>query len=136
MSDDNTDEQIGEETVETGAPDTSESKKDFDLDEIQESSSAVEEDDFEDGEAMAKDVTAIYDIPVQVSAVLGRSSMQVSQLLKLGRGAVVELDRKVGEAIDIYVNNRLVARGEVVVVEDKLGVTMTEIVKSDRGGEL
>ena len=58
--------------------------------------------------------------------------MQVSQLLKLGRGAVVELDRKVGEAIDIYVNNRLVARGEVVVVEDKLGVTMTEIVKSDK----
>lgn len=84
------------------------------------------------GEAMASDVTAIYDIPVQISAVLGRSSMQVSQLLKLGRGAVVELDRKVGEAIDIYVNNRLVARGEVVVVEDKLGVTMTEIVKSDR----
>lgn len=79
-----------------------------------------------------KDVEAIYEIPVQVSAVLGRSSMKVSQLLKLGRGAVVELDRKVGEAIDIYVNNRLVARGEVVVVEDRLGVTMTEIVKSDR----
>lgn len=87
---------------------------------------------YEPGEAMAEDVTAIYDIPVQISAVLGRSTMQVSQLLKLGRGAVVELDRKVGEAIDIYVNNRLVARGEVVVVEDKLGVTMTEIVKSDR----
>ncbi|TVQ84862.1 MAG: flagellar motor switch protein FliN [Micavibrio sp.] len=80
----------------------------------------------------AKDVEAIYDIPVQISAVLGRSTMQVSQLLKLGRGAVVELDRKVGEAIDIYVNNRLVARGEVVVNEDRLGVTMTEIVKSDR----
>lgn len=88
--------------------------------------------DFDIGEPMAGDVTAIYDIPVQISAVLGRSTMQVSQLLKLGRGAVVELDRKVGEAIDIYVNNRLVARGEVVVVEDKLGVTMTEIVKSDR----
>ena len=87
---------------------------------------------YEEGEPMAEDVTAIYDIPVQISAVLGRSTMQVSQLLKLGRGAVVELDRKVGEAIDIYVNNRLVARGEVVVVEDKLGVTMTEIVKSDR----
>ena len=90
------------------------------------------EQDYAYGEAMANDVTAIYDIPVQISAVLGRSNMQVSQLLKLGRGAVVELDRKVGEAIDIYVNNRLVARGEVVVVEDKLGVTMTEIVKSDR----
>jgi flagellar motor switch protein FliN/FliY len=80
----------------------------------------------------AKDLEAVYDIPVQVSAVLGKSSMQVSQLLKLGRGAVVELDRKVGEAIDIYVNNRLVARGEVVVVEDRLGITMTEIIKSDR----
>jgi flagellar motor switch protein FliN len=91
-----------------------------------------DDQDYAVGEAMAGDVSAIYDIPVQISAVLGRSSMQVSQLLKLGRGAVVELDRKVGEAIDIYVNNRLVARGEVVVVEDKLGVTMTEIVKSDR----
>lgn len=92
----------------------------------------TQESDYAFGEPMAQDVTAIYDIPVQISAVLGRSTMQVSQLLKLGRGAVVELDRKVGEAIDIYVNNRLVARGEVVVVEDKLGVTMTEIVKSDR----
>src|SRR5258708_1190427 len=80
----------------------------------------------------AKDLEAVYDIPVQISAVLGRATMQVSQLLKLGRGAVDELDRKVGEAIDIYVNNRLVARGEVVVVDERLGVTMTEIVKADR----
>lgn len=77
----------------------------------------------------AQDLEAVYDIPVQVSAVLGRATMEISQLLKLGRGAVVELDRRVGEAIDIYVNNRLVARGEVVVVEERLGVTMTEIVK-------
>jgi len=81
----------------------------------------------------ARDLHAVYDIPVQVSAVLGRATMQVSQLLKLGRGAVVELDRKLGEAVDIYVNNRLVARGEVVMVDDnRLGITMTEIVKSDR----
>ncbi len=79
-----------------------------------------------------KDLEAIYDIPVQISAVLGKANMQVNQLLKLGRGAVVELDRKVGEAIDVYVNNRLVARGEVVVVDDRLGITMTEIIKSDR----
>jgi flagellar motor switch protein FliN/FliY len=83
----------------------------------------------------AADLNAVYDIPVQVSAVLGRATMQVSQLLKLGRGAVVELDRKLGEAVDIYVNNRLVARGEVVMVgENRLGVTMTEIVKTDRVG--
>ena len=80
----------------------------------------------------AADLEAIFDVPVQVSAVLGRSRMDVSELLRLGPGAVLELDRKVGEAIDIYVNNRLVARGEVVLVEDKLGVTMTEIIKADR----
>ncbi len=82
-----------------------------------------------------REMEAVYDIPVTVSAVLGKATMPVSQLLKLGRGAVVELDRKLGEAIDIYVNNRLVARGEVVMVDDnRLGVTMTEIVKSDRPG--
>jgi flagellar motor switch protein FliN len=80
----------------------------------------------------AADLEAVFDVPVKVSAVLGRARMEVSELLKLGPGTVLELDRKVGEAIDIYVNNRLVARGEVVLVEDKLGVTMTEIIKADR----
>ena len=75
---------------------------------------------------------ALYDIPVQISVVLGRTTMQVSQLLQLGRGAVIELDRNVGEAIDIYVNNRLVAKGEVIIVENKIGITLTEIVKSER----
>ena len=100
---------------------------------------AQDEDEFEEvyaddekTEITSSELEAVYDIPVQVSAVLGKQTMQVSQLLKLGRGAVVELDRKVGEAIDIYVNNRLVARGEVVIVEERLGVTMTEIIKSDR----
>ena len=86
------------------------------------------------GEALAKhtaqDLEAVFDVPVTVSAILGKSAMEVSQLLKLGKGTVVELDRKVGEAIDIYVNDRLVARGEVVLVEDRLGVTMTEIIKA------
>ena len=78
------------------------------------------------------DLEAVFDVPVQVSAVLGRARMDVGDLLNLGPGTVLELDRKVGEAIDIYVNNRLVARGEVVLVEEKLGVTMTEIIKADR----
>lgn len=79
------------------------------------------------------DLEAVYDIPVTVSAVLGHTTMQVSQLLKLARGAVIALDRKLGEAIDIYVNNRLVARGEVIMIDsERLGVTMTEIVKADR----
>ena len=80
----------------------------------------------------AADLEAVFDVPVKVSAVLGRAQMDVGDLLKLGPGAVLELDRKVGEAIDIYVNNRLVARGEVVLVEDKLGITMTEIIKAER----
>src|SRR5436190_64500 len=87
------------------------------------------------GDAEAQETVSletVYDIPVQISVVLGKTSMQVNQLLKLGRGAVIELDRKVGEPIDIYVNNRLVARGEVVVVEDRIGVTMTEIIKSEK----
>jgi flagellar motor switch protein FliN len=80
----------------------------------------------------ASDLEAVFDVPVQVSAVLGRARMDVGALLNLGPGTVLELDRKVGEAIDIYVNNRLVARGEVVLVEEKLGVTMTEIIKADK----
>jgi flagellar motor switch protein FliN/FliY len=80
----------------------------------------------------AADLEALFDVPVNVSAVLGRTRMDVGDLLKLAPGTMLELDRKVGEAIDIFVNNRLVARGEVVLVEDRLGVTMTEIIKADR----
>ena len=80
----------------------------------------------------AEDLEAVFDVPVQVSAILGRARMAVGDLLKIGPGTVLELDRKVGEAIDIYVNNRLVARGEVVLVEDKLGVTMTEVIKAEK----
>ncbi len=99
---------------------------DMELTELSESSEGS-------GARTVRELEAVYDIPVTVSAVLGKTTMQVNQLLKLGRGAVVELDRKLGEAIDIYVNNRLVARGEVVMVDDsRLGVTMTEIVKADR----
>jgi flagellar motor switch protein FliN/FliY len=83
--------------------------------------------EFED--KIATDLAPVFDVPVNISAVLGKASMTVAQLLQLNQGSVLELDRKVGEAIDIYVNNRLVARGEVVIVDDRLGVTMTEIIK-------
>ncbi|MBW8858975.1 MAG: flagellar motor switch protein FliN [Caulobacter sp.] len=78
---------------------------------------------------IASDLAPVFDVPVNISAVLGRAHMSVAQLLQLQAGSILELDRKVGEAIDIYVNNRLVARGEVVVVDERLGVTMTEIIK-------
>jgi flagellar motor switch protein FliN len=82
-------------------------------------------------ERSATDLSPVFDVPVHIKAVLGRASMDVASLLKLSRGSLIELDRRVGEAIDIYVNNRLVARGELVVVEDRLGVTMTEIIKDN-----
>ena len=80
-------------------------------------------------EKTAGDLAPVFEVPVNISAVLGRANLSVAQLLQLSAGSVLELDRKVGEAIDIYVNNRLVARGEVVVVDERLGVTMTEIIK-------
>ena len=80
----------------------------------------------------ASDLEQLFDVPVMVSAVLGAVRMPIGDLLRLAPGAVLELDRRVGEAVDIFVNNRLVARGEVVLVEERLGVTMTEIVKGDR----
>ncbi|WEK38734.1 MAG: flagellar motor switch protein FliN [Candidatus Brevundimonas colombiensis] len=86
------------------------------------------------GDKTAADLATVFDVPVNISAVLGKSHMSVAQLLKLNKGSVLELDRKVGEAIDIFVNNRLIARGEVVVVDDRLGVTMTEIIKTEDSG--
>ena len=79
----------------------------------------------------AADLEGVFDIPVKVSAVLGRASIEVSELLKLDTGTIIELDHKVGEPVDVFVNDRLVARGEVVLVESKLGVTMTEIIKTE-----
>ncbi len=76
------------------------------------------------------EVEALMDVSVEITAVLGTSLMPISQILKLGRGAVVELNRSVGEDIEVHANNRLVAMGEVIVVDDRLGVTMTEIIKT------
>ena len=92
---------------------------------------ATIEEDEEGTERTAADLQAVFEVPVAVSAILGKTKMEVSDLLKLQKGSVVELDRKVGEAVDIYINNRLIARGEVVVVEEQLGITMTEIIKDD-----
>ena len=73
---------------------------------------------------------AVYDINVEVTAVLGGATLLVNQLLKLGRGAVVELGQRVGDPIDLRINNRLIGRGEVVVVEDRLAISITEMVQS------
>ncbi len=74
---------------------------------------------------------ALHAVPVDLQVVLGHASLPVAQLLKLSRGAVVEIDRKVGECVDIHVNSHLVARGEVVILDDnKLGITLTDITST------
>jgi|TARA_A100000164_G_C21666269_1_gene657382 flagellar motor switch protein FliN len=75
---------------------------------------------------------AVYDITVEVTAVLGVATLLVNQLLKLGRGAVVELGQHVGDPIDLRINNRLIGRGEVVVVEDRLAISITEMVQANK----
>ena len=74
------------------------------------------------------ELEALLDVEVEMTAVLGATMMEISQVLKLGRGAVVELNRTVGEDIELKANNRTVAMGEVVVVEDRLGVNLTSLV--------
>lgn len=79
--------------------------------------------------ALDTDLEALLHVDVEITAVLGTAMMPISQILKLGRGAVVELNRNVGEDIEVHANNRMIANGEVVVVDDRLGVNLTDIVK-------
>ncbi len=82
-------------------------------------------------ENVDRNLDAVLGIPVDMQVVLGSATMPVASLLKLGRGAVIPLDHRVGEPVDIVVNGRTVARGEIVVVEDdnsRFGVSLTEIV--------
>jgi flagellar motor switch protein FliN/FliY len=72
---------------------------------------------------------AIQDVDVEIYAILGQSTMLVSQLLKIGRGAIIELDQRTSDPVEIRVNQQLIAYGEIVTVDDNLGVTITEIVK-------
>jgi flagellar motor switch protein FliN/FliY len=76
---------------------------------------------------------AIQDVDVEIYAVLGQSTMLVSQLLKIGRGAIIELDQRTSDPVEIRVNQQLIAYGEIVTVDDNLGVTITEIVKNQIG---
>jgi flagellar motor switch protein FliN/FliY len=75
-----------------------------------------------------KDIDFLLDIPLDVSVELGRTRMLIKDLLQLGQGSVVELEKLAGEPMEILVNNKLVARGEVVVVNEKFGVRLTDII--------
>ena len=85
---------------------------------------------FEAGENI--NLAAIQDVPIELSVVLGEKKIKVEDLLKMGNGAVIELNRKVGENVEVFVNERCVAKGEIVIVDEKIGITMTEIIKNDK----
>lgn len=78
---------------------------------------------------MKQDFKALNQVPLKVSAVLGETKMTVEEVLKLAQGTVIELGKKVGEPIDIYVNDKIIAKGEIVIVGEKIGITLTEIAK-------
>ena len=76
----------------------------------------------------------VMDVPIEVTVEIGRRSMKISDILRLGPGSVLELDKVSGEALDIYVNGRLIARGEAVVVGDHYGVRLTEVLVVEEAG--
>lgn len=81
-----------------------------------------------DAAANANNLNFILDIPLEVAVQLGRTNMLVNDLLKLGQGSVIELDKMAGETLEILANQKLVARGEVVVINEKFGIRVTEII--------
>lgn len=81
-----------------------------------------------DGTGEGPSLDVIMDVPVTLSLEVGRASMSVGELLNLTQGAVVELDRSAGEPLDVFVNGALVARGEIVVVNDKFGIRLTDVI--------
>lgn len=85
----------------------------------------------EAGRAPLEQLSTVYDINVKLTVVLGRAAMPLGRLLQLGRGDIVELDRRLDDLVEIHINDRLVARGEVTVVDDHLAVTLTELVRGN-----
>ncbi len=74
-------------------------------------------------------IESLYEVPVSLSVLLGSTQMKLDDVLKLSKGVVIQLDQAVGEAVKIFVNNKMIGRGEIVVVEDKIGVTILELEK-------
>jgi flagellar motor switch protein FliN/FliY len=74
---------------------------------------------------------AIYDVPMKLKVVLGQVDFKVSDLLKLNKGDKIELDKKPGDPVDLFINDKLIAKGEIVLIDDKVGLTLTEIITND-----
>jgi flagellar motor switch protein FliN len=82
------------------------------------------------GEGASRGLEFLYDVPLQISVEVGRSKILLRDLLKMGEGYVIELDKLAGEPLDLYVNSRLIAKGEAVMVGDKFGIRLTDIIST------
>lgn len=108
-------------TEQADAREESEEAEAVELDELTEDSSPISSEE-------KRKLDAILDIPVTISMEVGRSHISIRNLLQLNQGSVVELDRVAGEALDVLVNGTLIAHGEVVVVNDKFGIRLTDVI--------
>lgn len=143
MPDDDSQEQEAQEAQEAeGAGEGTESAEDVDQDAMMAEWEAMAADGEADegsggtGEgavvpAVTGKTPAIHEVSLEAYAILGTASMPVSQLLRMGRGAVVELETGLGDEIEMRINDQLVAKGEVVVVEDRIAIEVTDIVKRE-----
>ena len=115
------DEAMNEQAEARDAADGADEAEKVELDELEQQDSPIS------GEEQRK-LDAILDIPVTISMEVGRSNISIRNLLQLNQGSVVELDRVAGEALDVLVNGTLIAHGEVVVVNDKFGIRLTDVI--------
>ena len=115
-----------DETTNTENPEATgeESQGEFQAAEFQQ----VDENEGNAGANVQANLDVILDVPVTLSLEVGRTEMSVGKLLRLSQGAVVELDRNAGEPLDVMVNGALIARGEIVVVNDKFGIRLVDVV--------
>ena len=88
----------------------------------------VEENDGANEEMEGRELDFILDIPLELSVELGKTKMLVNDLLQLGQGSIIELNKLAGEPLEVYINRKLIARGEVVVVNEKFGVRLTDVI--------
>ena len=120
MSDDNEDLGMWDEAMEEQAVSEAADAQTVELDEL-EAEAPISADE-------KRKLDSILDIPVTISMEVGRSNISIRNLLQLNQGSVVELDRVAGEALDVMVNGTLIAHGEVVVVNDKFGIRLTDVI--------
>ncbi len=100
------------------------------LDEQPSSGAAAKDNSGGENSPDSRGLEFLYDVPLQVSVEVGRSKLLLRDLLKMGEGYVIELDKLAGEPLDLYVNSRLIARGEAVMVGDKFGIRLTDVVST------